>query len=276
MRRQRNRKGFTIIELLIVVIVIGVLAAAGLAKYQNFAEMSRRKTCIGQLHTLETGMAVWETNNIAFAENAKCAFGFSTRTGRLDNGAIQPTMLNVNTGVALITDAVAGSTVGGPTAFANTGPGAQGNIGPLNTVIRDDGVWDCPAATARYYNSEIQNVGDDYMDTSGGGVGANPRGAPIGLGGRYIGVVCGKGNGPTALVNGGFPAGLINSGALAAGTNLVAPCPQTPFKIVICACYGTFGVTTGGGSNTPGSTATNQGGPVGPDGSSLSRHSSRW
>lgn len=39
------RKGFTIIELLIVVIVVGVLASAGIAKYQEFAERSRRGTC---------------------------------------------------------------------------------------------------------------------------------------------------------------------------------------------------------------------------------------
>ena len=49
---------------------------------------------------------------------------------------------------------------------------------------------------------------------------------------------------------------------------------QVPFKIVICGSYGTFG--PGGTSNVPGTASTNQGGPVGPDGSTLNRHSSRW
>ncbi|MBI4867659.1 MAG: prepilin-type N-terminal cleavage/methylation domain-containing protein [Candidatus Wallbacteria bacterium] len=279
LRAFRAGKGFTIIELLIVVIVIGILAAAGLAKYQNFAETSRRKTCLGQLHSIETGLAVWETNNQAFAENAKCAFGFTPRTGRLTQTQIQPTAAQILSGtsgtVGSIADIAAQPTVGGPQAFYSST-----NAGPLITVIRDDKIWVCPSGLSRYYNGEIQNVPDDYMDTTGGGgsaVGAPAHGGTaIGLGGRYGMVVVGRGNtnsGATPICNGGLPAGWIGSTA-AAGTNTAAPSPQTPFKIAVCLSYGTF--ATGAGAAAPGSSSTNQGGPVGPDGSTLNRHSARW
>ncbi|MBI4867660.1 MAG: prepilin-type N-terminal cleavage/methylation domain-containing protein [Candidatus Wallbacteria bacterium] len=276
LNKLRVRKGFTIIELLIVVIVIGILAAAGLAKYQNFAETSRRKSCLGQLHSIETGMAVWETNNQAFAENSKCAFGFTPRTGRLTQTQIQPTAAQILSGTAgtvgSIADIASQPTVGGPQAFYSTT-----NSGPLGTVIRDDNIWVCPSGLSRYYNGEIQNVPDDYMDTTGGGQGAIAHGGTaVGLGGRYGMVVAGGGNtgaGSTRICNGGFPAGWIGSTA-AAGTNTAAPSPQVPFKIAICLNYGTF--ATGAGAAVPGTSATNQGGPVGPDGSTLNRHSSRW
>lgn len=277
LNKLRVRKGFTIIELLIVVIVIGILAAAGLAKYQNFAETSRRKSCLGQLHSIETGMAVWETNNQAFAENSKCAWGFTPRTGRLTQTGQTVPFAGLGAGtagtVASIQDIASQPTVGGPQAFYSTS-----NAGPLGSVIRDDNIWVCPSGLSRYYNGEIQNVPDDYMDTTGGGSATVTHGGTtIGLGGRYGMVVAGRGNtnaGATPISNAGFPTGWIGSNAAGTGANIAAPSPQTPFKIAICLNYGTFHTTAG--QATPGTAASNQGGPVGPDGSTLNRHSSRW
>ncbi len=272
----RTRKGFTIIELLIVVIVIGILAAAGLAKYQNFAETSRRKTCLGQLQTIENGMAVWETTNSAFAANAKCAWGFSTRTGSLtDTLPAGGKLANDSSGTidSIPDDTASQPTLGGPQAFYNA-PAS----GPLGSVIRDDKVWVCPSALSRYYGGEVQNVPDDYMDTQGTGVNPTARaGTPIGLGGRYFGCVAGAGNvraGTTPIRNGGFPSGWLQGSLTGNTVNTLSPSPQTPFKVVICGNYGTFGPSAA--PVTPGVAATNQGGPVGPDGSSLNRHSARW
>ncbi|MBI2945035.1 MAG: prepilin-type N-terminal cleavage/methylation domain-containing protein [Candidatus Wallbacteria bacterium] len=281
----RGKAGFTIIELLIVVIVIGILAAAGLAKYQNFAEVSRRKTCLGQLKQIEQAVAVWETATLGFAANSKCAFGFTTRTGKLTNNTTIPTINPVPPAVGSTIPSIADTqlTVGGPDGFVNTGPGATGNSGPLNQVIRDDNIWVCPSALSRYYNGEKQNVPDDYLDTTGGGVAPIAHGGtPVGLTGRYVFVIAGRGNdssGATPIRNGGFPAGWIVDGSPgnpAATANTLAPCPQVPFKIAICGCYGTFGDGAGPGDNSPGTVAGNQGGPVGPDGSTLNRHSARW
>jgi prepilin-type N-terminal cleavage/methylation domain-containing protein len=276
MRKAAGSKGFTIIELLIVVIVIGILAAAGLAKYQNFAETSRRKTCLGQIRTIEGALAVWETTNAAFAENAKCAWGFTTRTGSLTNTMVTGSKLGVGTAgqVMAIADAATQPTLGAPVSFANST-----DTGPLSSVIRDDKVWVCPSALSRYYGGEIQNVPDDHMDTMGGGVNPLHNGTSVGIGGRYLMVVAGRGNANVAsspITNGGFPVGWITGHAtLSSGTsNTPNPTPQTPFKVAICGCYGSFGPSTAGA--VPGSAATNQGGPVGPDGSTLNRHSAAW
>src|ERR1051326_6027284 len=116
MYSKKTRKGFTIIELLIVVIVIGILAAAGLAKYQNFAETWRRRSCLGQLDSIETGPAVWAATNQACAENAKCAFALTPRTGRLtDTSLTASSIYATNVTLASITDQQ--PTVGGPQSF---------------------------------------------------------------------------------------------------------------------------------------------------------------
>ena len=82
MKRTRQG-GFTIIELLIVVIVIGVLAAAGLAKYQSFAENARRRTCITNQTTIENANAVWETQNTSFRDDSAGWWRYFPRYGNM-------------------------------------------------------------------------------------------------------------------------------------------------------------------------------------------------
>jgi prepilin-type N-terminal cleavage/methylation domain-containing protein len=273
-----SRRAFTIIELLIVVIVVGLLAAAGVAKYQHFVESGTRKTCLVQLQTIEKAMSVWEGTNQVFGENAKFVLGFTPRSGRLTNYArATTTILGVGTAVAALSDRNQ-RTVGGPAKFVNAA-----TTGPLGSVIRDDKVWICPGALSRYYRGEIQRVPDNYLDTIGGGVTPAHGGTPIGMGGRYFAAVAGRGNSGTgirAINNTGFPRGWLNgignNGLLPTSVNpLASPCPQVPFKMVLCGCYGTFG-PNGAWNTSPGTSAYNNGGAVGPNRSKLTRHSARW
>ena len=55
-------------ELLIVTLVIGILAAAGMGRYAYFAEIARSKTCCTNQSSIEKGCAMWVTNRIALCE----------------------------------------------------------------------------------------------------------------------------------------------------------------------------------------------------------------
>ena len=59
-----NRKGFTLLELMVVLIVLGALAAAALPKYVSFVEKSRAGeavTAIGSIKTAELSYAAANT-----------------------------------------------------------------------------------------------------------------------------------------------------------------------------------------------------------------------
>ena len=54
----KQRKGFTLIELMIVVLVIGILSAVGIPRYQNFMMESRQKSCASQLKSIDQAVSV--------------------------------------------------------------------------------------------------------------------------------------------------------------------------------------------------------------------------
>lgn len=64
---QKNR-GFTLIELMIVVAIIGILAAIALPAYQNYTIRGAERSCLMETRAYATTLTVWLYNGAVAAE----------------------------------------------------------------------------------------------------------------------------------------------------------------------------------------------------------------
>lgn len=82
---RRNEKGFTLVELMIVVVIIGILAAIAIPKFSNMigkTKTAEASSVLGQIITLET--TYFNTSNayVDFAAGANCPeIGFTAPAG---------------------------------------------------------------------------------------------------------------------------------------------------------------------------------------------------
>ena len=61
--------GFTLIELMIVAVIVGILAAIAVPAYQNYVMRSRRTDAFNVLTSLSQAQERWRSNNPSYADN---------------------------------------------------------------------------------------------------------------------------------------------------------------------------------------------------------------
>ncbi len=63
MRKMLNKKGFSLVELMIVVVIMGILIAVAIPLYGNITKNSKNKTCASNIDTIENSVAIYMTEH---------------------------------------------------------------------------------------------------------------------------------------------------------------------------------------------------------------------
>ncbi len=60
--RLSNNRGFTLIELVIIIVILGILAAVAIPKYQDMTSQAKDAACRGALGGLRSGITIYYAN----------------------------------------------------------------------------------------------------------------------------------------------------------------------------------------------------------------------
>ena len=151
--KAQMQKGFTLIELMIVVAIIGILAAIAIPQYQTYVAKSQVSRAVAESGAVKTAVEACILDGKTTVSATACdpqATGSTILTGATQVGATLPT----GTGVPQVT--IGTSATANTTIVATLGNSAAQAINS-NTITwtRDaaSGTWSCVSTAAAKYNS---------------------------------------------------------------------------------------------------------------------------
>ncbi|WP_162613325.1 prepilin-type N-terminal cleavage/methylation domain-containing protein [Gemmiger sp. An50] len=59
----KNKKGFTLVELMVVVAILGILVAVAVPVYNNVTDEAKRNTCDSNVRTIESAIMTYEISH---------------------------------------------------------------------------------------------------------------------------------------------------------------------------------------------------------------------
>ena len=90
--RARGARGFTLVEIMLALVVVGVLAAVALPAYQQAVQKGRRSDAIAMLTAVQQAQERWRANRTGYAANLS-DLGFSS--GQSPKGYYEIALSNV-------------------------------------------------------------------------------------------------------------------------------------------------------------------------------------
>src|SRR5690606_13661391 len=148
----KSKAGFTLIELMIVVAIVGVLAAVSIPQYQHYVARSQASRVMSEAAALKSMIEncfVHRRYSISAGECDPSAGGSTLVVGAAQNGAL----LASGTGVRQVTIDAVSNTARIVATFGNQAVGLLVSAGANQlTWSRDaNGVWSCSATIPEQY-----------------------------------------------------------------------------------------------------------------------------
>ena len=122
-----NQKGFTLIELMIVVAIIGILAAVALPAYQNYTKKAKFSEVVAATQALKTAIEVCAQTEGGFTNCGAGANGVPANAGAQGNVSSVTWASTSNTAGSVTATAVSTGGLGGET-YILVGTYANGRV----------------------------------------------------------------------------------------------------------------------------------------------------